>query len=114
MRPWEDDAADELDPEGLHPQYAPGRLPHGGKGLGQDVVQRLPRGQAGLEFRRFGLEFRVREGGVLRLHGHDPVCNGFYFFKLPLAAGAENLGENAHSVLVPSFPSRLRELTYAS
>ena len=37
----EDDAAYELDAEGLHAQHAPGGLAHGGEGLRQHVVQVL-------------------------------------------------------------------------
>ncbi len=49
----QDDAADKLHAEGLHPQHAPRRLAHGGKGLRQNVVQRLALGKAGFELTGF-------------------------------------------------------------
>ena len=50
----EDDAAYELDAEGLHAQHAPGGLAHGREGLRQEVVEALPRLIAVLEFLRLG------------------------------------------------------------
>ena len=103
MRPLvEDDAADELHPVGLHAQHAPGRLPAGGEGLGQDVVQTLAIGDALLEFGGLGLELLVGELGVLPVQGFNLVHDGF--------DGAELLSE-----LVPkSFfnsPMRLVHLS---
>ena len=72
----EDDAADELHPVGLHAQHPPGRLPAGGKGLGQDIVQGLAVFQPLLEFRGLGLELFVGEGGVLSVQGLDLVHQG--------------------------------------
>ena len=38
----QDDAADDLHREMLHPEHAPGRLPAGRERIGEDVVERLP------------------------------------------------------------------------
>ena len=38
-------AAHYLNVEGTHPQSAPGRLPHDGEGLGQDVLEGLALGE---------------------------------------------------------------------
>ena len=57
----QDDAADELNAEGLHAQHAPGRLPHRGKGLRQNVVQGLPFRKALLELIGLGAKLRVAE-----------------------------------------------------
>ena len=61
----EHDAADQLHPIGPQAQHPVGRLPQGGKGLGQDVIQGLAFGQALLKFRSFGLELGIRERFVL-------------------------------------------------
>ena len=92
----QDDAADELHPVGAHPKHAPGGLPAGGEGLGQDVVQRLAAGQALLEFGGLGLELGVRQRLVLLLQPLDLVHQGEDRLDLPLGAGPENLFEYVH------------------
>ena len=94
----EDDAAYELDAEGLHAQDAPGRLAHGGEGLGHQLVQALARGVALFELLRLGLELLVREGAHLRLKGLNPVDNRVYAFKLVVAVRAEKLAHESHNV----------------
>ena len=90
------DAAHQLDGIGAHTQHAVRGLPHGGKGLRQDVVQRLTVGQTLLERRGLGLKLGVGQLPVLVLQGGDLVHDGVDALQLPLAVGAENLGKQSH------------------
>ena len=92
----EHDAADELHPEGAHAEHAVGGLPDGGKGLGQDVVRGLPRGEAVLEFLCFRLELLVRQGAVLVLQRLDFIHDGTDLFQLPVGMRAEDLLQKCH------------------
>ena len=92
----QDDAADQLHPEGLHAQHTPGRLPGGGKGLGQDVIQSFPLGEPLLELSGFGLQFFIAEGGVFPAQRFYFIRNGSYPFQFPIRIGAENLCKYAH------------------
>src|SRR3546814_20523040 len=56
-----------------HPQHAPRRLAHRGKGFGQDVVERLAGGEPFAEFRRLRLQRGIVERLHLRLEGVDLV-----------------------------------------
>ena len=88
--------ADELHRKGLHAQHAPGRLPGGGKGLRQQVVQGLSLLQPPPEFRGLGLELLVAQRTVLVLQGEDPVHDGAELFQLALGIGTENLIQKSH------------------
>ena len=90
------DAAHQLDGIGAHTQHAVRGLPHGGKGLRQDVVQRLTVGQTLLELRGLGLKLGVGQLLVLVLQGGDLVHDGVDALQLPLAVGAEDLGKQSH------------------
>ena len=85
----QDDAADELHPVGPHAQHAPGGLPGGGEGLGQDVVQRLAVLETLLEFRGLGLQLGVGQSLVLLLQRLDFIRNGIDGLQLPLGVSAE-------------------------
>ena len=87
----EHDAADELNVEGLHAQHAPGRLPRGGKGFGQDVVGRLARGKARAELARFPLQFLVAQRGVGLVQLLDRVGDRVYFLQFPFGIASEDL-----------------------
>ena len=99
----EDDAADELHPVGPLAQHPHGGLPHGGEGLGEDIVQRLAAGQAGLELVRLGPQVVVAEGAVLLLQPLDLVHRGVQRLDLPLGAGAEYFCKQTHSLCVLSI-----------
>ena len=90
------DAAYELHAEGLHAQHAPGRLPGGGEGLRQHVVQALAVGVALFELGGLGAQFGVREGLHPPLQGLYAVNYRIYLFQLPLAVRAEELVEKSH------------------
>ncbi len=92
----QDDAADELHPEGLHAQHAPGGLPHGGKGLGQNVVQGLARLQALPEFLGLMAQLLVAQRGEARLQLFYGVGNGIDLFQLPIGVTAEQLAKQTH------------------
>ena len=97
----EDDATDELYPVGLHAQHAPGRLPAGGEGLGQDVVQALAVGHALLELRRLGAELLVGQLGILPVQGLNLVHDGFDGAQLLFRAGAKELLQQSHGSCSP-------------
>ncbi len=64
----EHDAAHELDVEMTLAQAALGRLAHRGEGVGEDVIERLARGQALLECRGTRAQLLVGEPDERRLH----------------------------------------------
>ena len=97
----QNDAADQLHPVGAQTQHTVRRLPDGGKGLGQDVVQRLTGGQTGLELGCFGLKLGVGHVVVLLRHGLDLVGDGVDGLELTLAVGAKDLGKDSHVSLRP-------------
>ena len=76
-----DDAADQLDPEGLHSQHAPGCLPHSGKGFWQDLVQALPLRQAFFEFPGLGAQRLIAQRGILPVQLFYGVGYGVYSFQ---------------------------------
>ena len=90
------DAAHQLYGVGAHPQYAVRRLPDGGKGLRQNVVQCFAVLEAFLEFRRFGLQLGVGQRLILLLHALDLVNDGPDGFQLPFGIGSENFGDQSH------------------
>ena len=92
----QDDAADELHPVGAQTQHAPGGLPAGSKGLGQDVIQGLPVLQALLELRGLGLELLVGKGFVFLFQRLDLIHQRHNRLDLPLRTGAENFLQETH------------------
>ena len=82
-------AADELHPVRAHAQHPVRRLPDGGKGVRQNVLQRLPVGKALLEPRRLGLQLLIAQGAVGALHLLDFFDIGLYVPDLTLTAGSE-------------------------
>ena len=95
----QDNAADELHPVGPQAQHPVRRLPDGGKGLRQDIVQGLPLLQALLELRGLGLKLLVGELAVFVLQGLDLVGDGINGLQLPLAVGSENFLDQSHSLI---------------
>ena len=98
----EDDAADELHPVGAHAQHPVRRLPAGGKGLGQNVVQRLALGQTGLELVGLGPELLVAQCLVFVGERLDLVHDGGQCLNLPLGPGAKNFVDQTHNFCVLS------------
>ena len=89
-------AADELHTVGIQPQHAAGRLAHGGKRLGQDIVERFAALQSRLELRRFGLQLRVAHCLVLVRHRFDLVDDGVDALELTVAVGTEHFTKETH------------------
>ena len=83
------DAAHQLHRVGPQAQHPVGGLPHGGKGLGQNIVQRLPGGKPLLELHRLVLELLVGEGFIFVLHGLDAVHHRPDGLQLPLGVCAK-------------------------
>ena len=102
----EDDAADELHPEGKLAQHPPVGLPHGGKGLGQQLVQRLALGQPLPEPGGLGLELGVCQGGIFRLQRLDPVHQRLETADLPGGGVAEKLFHQTGCHCKTSFQKR--------
>ena len=79
----ENDAADDLDGEVLHPEHAPGGLAADGERLGQQAVQRLAAGVSGFELVGFLPKLVVREGGhgvLVKQHAVQQRTDAFEFF----------------------------------
>ena len=100
-------AADQLHVEVAHLHRAPARLAHHRKGLGKNLVQRLPLcgfnlvyagnpfqpgRDSGLEFGRLGPQLLVRERFDARFQLVDPGHHRPQFFDDALVRGAEYLG----------------------
>ena len=69
-------AADELNAEGAHAQYAPARLSRDREGLGQQIVQRLAVLESLLKLVRLGSKLLVRQGGHFVGQRFDLVRDG--------------------------------------
>ena len=89
-------AAHQLHPVGAHTQHAVCRLPHSGKGLRQNVVQRLAVGQTLFEFRRLGLQLCIGEGLVFIAQRLDLIHNGVDGFQLPGAVITKDGFQKSH------------------
>ena len=100
------DAADELHPIGTQTQHTVRCLPHGGKGLRQQVIQRLTVGQTLLELRGLGLKLGIGEGLVLVGQRLDLVSDGVDAFQLPLTVRSENFRNESHMYRVLSVSKR--------
>ena len=90
----QDDAAQQLHRVGALAQHPVGGFAHGGEGLGQDVVQRLARGQPPAEALGLAAQFGVGHGFILPLEGFNLRHDGTDGLQLPLGAGAEDFGDN--------------------
>ena len=87
----QNDAADELDAEGLHLQNARARLARDGKGLGQHVVQILAVLIALLEEIGLCAKLLCAHGGVGRLQRFDFIDDRIDLFQLVIAVRSEQL-----------------------
>ena len=92
------DAAHQLHPVGAHSQHAVGGLPHGGKGLRQNIVQRFAVLEARLELGGFCLQLGVGHGLVLIGHGLDLIHDGIDGFQLPGTVIAKQFFHQTHNV----------------
>ena len=111
------DAAHQLDGVGAHAQHAVGGLPHGGKCLRQDVVQRLAVLQTRLELRGLGLQLGVGQRLVGVLQRGDLIHDGIDAFQLTLAVCSENLGKQSHifvSFLVKEYLHIITMIQYST
>ena len=90
------DAAHQLHPVGAHTQHTVRSLPHGGKGLRQNVIQCLAVGKALLEFRRLGLKLCIGEGLVFVAQRLDLIHNGVDGFQLPGAVITKDGFQKSH------------------
>ena len=86
-------AAHQLDVVVAHAQDAAAGLAADGKGLDQQVVEGLARGQPLAELGRLLPQLGVGHGLVLRLQGVDGVDGGLELFEIPGVAGAEQAGD---------------------
>ena len=87
----QDNAADELHPVGTHAQHTVRSLPNDGKGIGQNVVQRLALLEAALEHAGLALQLRLAHGLIGVAQRLDFIHNGSDGLDLPLGMGAEQL-----------------------
>ena len=92
----ENDAADQLDPEGPQPHHPVGCLPHGGEGLRENVIQCLAVFKPLFKLRGLGLKLRIGQGPIGLLQRLDFFHDGFqcpdFFFR----GGTKQFFENSH------------------
>ena len=94
----EEDAAHDLHVERSLAEDAVGRLAHARIGLGEDIVERFPGGEAALEDVGPRAHIRVGHGPVLVRKGVHLFHGGHDFSDLTFGVGAENLGNDAHCI----------------
>ena len=92
----EHNAADELHRVGAHTQHPVRRLPDGGKGLGQQLVQGGTVVQPVFEFLGLGLQGLLGQGLILLLQAEDGIHRGLNFLDFPLGAGTEYFRNQTH------------------
>ena len=92
----QDDAADDLYREGLHPQDAPGRLPCRRKGIGENIVQCFTVCKALLQLVSFAAQLFIGQGGILRFPVLDRLGNRHDSFQFSVGIAAEQLGKKSH------------------
>ena len=97
-------AADKLNGVGAHSQHPVGRLPNGGEGFRQKLVQGLPLLQPIFEFGGFGLQGFLGKRPVFLLQPQDFIHRGLDFLDLPLGTGAENFVKYSHMFLLLRLP----------
>ena len=88
------DAADELHVEVAHVEHAPACLAHDGKGLGQQLVQRLPGGDALPQLDGLESQLLIGEPEQRGLDSVDLLNQGRDALQLALVLCADDLGEN--------------------
>ena len=108
----QNDAADELHRVGLHAQHTPGRLPDGGKGFRQQVIQSLALGQTLLELGGFALQRFFAQGGVFSLKRQDLVHQGLDLFQFSLGTGSEKFLNKSHDFLLHTSIDRIFSLHF--
>ena len=86
----EDDAAEQLHTERTLAEHAVCRLTHGGKGVRQDVVERLPRGEPSPKRFRNGTQLPVAHRAVGLCERFDSIHRRNDFFDLSFAVCAED------------------------
>ena len=97
----EDNATDQLDPEGLHADGSLCCLPDRRKGLGQEVIQRLALCQPLLEFRSLRRQFLVRKLLHIGPHRLNLVHNRGNPLQLVLTVRPEQLCHQTHVKISP-------------
>ena len=90
-------AADNLHRVGLHAQHTPVGLAADGKGLRQQVIQRLALGKALLELGGLGLQLLIRQLAHLRLKGKDLVLDRVDALELLVGEGAKQFFKKRHN-----------------
>ena len=85
------DAAGDLHREVLHAQHTPGGLAADGKGIGQDIVQRLAAGQTRLQCGGLGLQVGIGQCLVFGFQGQHLFGDRVDLFQLPVREGTEDL-----------------------
>ena len=98
-------AAQQLHIEVAHFHDALGTLAHHGKGLGQQGVQRLTRGDAVLEQPGLGAQVVVGQPFEFSLHRIDAHYAGPVLFKQAVVATAEDLGQKICSHAFRACPT---------
>ena len=86
----QDNPADKLNIEMAHPQRPYGGFPDGGKGLREEIIQRLASGKSLLEFKRFCPKLIIRKGLKFGLQMVDHLNHRRHTFQLAVIPTAKN------------------------
>lgn len=92
----QNDAADELYPEGTFPEDPVVRFPHEGERLGQNIVEGLPLFQPFLQDGRLGFQLLFGHFFIGFSEGFDLVNGRCELFDLPFAVGSDDFIKYSH------------------
>ena len=95
----QDDTADDLNREGLHPEHTPGGLPCRRKRVRQDVIEGLPVGKPLLQFRGFPAKLLIRQFAVRFFPVFNRFRNRQYSFQFSVGIASEEFCEQSHLCL---------------
>ena len=92
----QDNAADDLDREGLHPEDTPGRLPCRRKGIRENIVQRFPVFETLLQLAGLSAQLFIRQRRKLCFPVLDCPGNRHDSFQFSVGIASEQLGKQSH------------------
>ncbi len=98
-------ATHELHIEMAHSERAPARLANGGKRFGQQLVERLARGNALAKTRRERTQCRVIHGLELRFEGVDASHYPAHALQLAVVLGTDDFAEELENHIACSIPA---------
>ena len=92
----DDKTADKLDAVMLFAEHAPRSFAHGGKGVGQDIIEGFACGESILEHFGCAAKLRFAKRSIPVGQRFDFCDDRVHFFDLTFAACTEDFGNNGH------------------